>query len=125
VSEQPPPYPRIELRDLHRVAEWQDEIAWQPFGPGVEIHRLYGDGVTGPTAALLRYREGGEVRLHSHSGYEHILVLAGCQTDQNGPAPAGTLVVNPPGTRHRVLSASGCIVLVIYEKPVVFVPDTP
>lgn len=119
-----PPFARIELRDLPRIAEWQDTIPWKPFGEGVEIHRLYGDGVTGPSAALLRYREGGVVRLHSHSGYEHILVLAGAQTDQNGVAPAGSLVINPPGTSHRVLSASGCIVLAIYERPVAFAfPD--
>jgi anti-sigma factor ChrR (cupin superfamily) len=115
-----PPYPRAEIRDLHRIAEWQDELPWQPFGIGVEIHRLYGDPETGPSAVLLRYRHASQVRVHEHTGYEHILVLAGSQTDQNGTAPAGTLVINPPGTRHGIVSESGCIVLVIYEKPVVF-----
>ena len=110
----------IELRDLHRIAEWQDTLPWQPFGEDVEIHRLYGDGVTGPGAALLRYRRAGKVRLHEHAGYEHILVLAGSQTDQNGTASAGTLVINPPGTHHSLESESGCIVLAIYEKPVRF-----
>lgn len=93
-----------------------------PFGEGVEIHRLYGDGVTGPSAALLRYNRAGKVRLHEHAGYEHIFVLAGTQSDQNGAASAGTLVVNPPGTRHEIESGDGCIVLAIYEKPVVFLP---
>src|ERR1700760_1347881 len=34
------PYRTIELRDLFRVEEWQDEIPWQPFVNGAEIHRL-------------------------------------------------------------------------------------
>ena len=88
----------------------------------MEIHRLYGDGITGATAALLRFKKAGKVGLHEHAGYEHILVLAGSQTDQNGVAPAGSLVINPPGTRHSIVSESGCIVLAIYERPVVFLP---
>lgn len=117
-----PTYQRPELHNLHRIAEWQDEISWEPFGEGVEIHRLYGDGVSGSTSALIRFLKAGKVNLHEHAGYEHILVLAGSQTDQNGVSNAGSLVINPPGTRHSIVSDSGCIVLAIYEKPVVFLP---
>lgn len=119
----PPPYARIELRDLFRIAERQDEIPWQPFRDGIEIHRLYGDGVSGPTAALLRFRAAARVPRHEHAGYEHILVLAGSQRDQNGVAGPGTLIVNPPGTAHSVLAEAGCIVLALYEKPVRFAAD--
>jgi anti-sigma factor ChrR (cupin superfamily) len=118
-----PPYPRVELHDLFRIAERQDEIPWQPFRDGVEIHRLHGDGVSGPTTALLRFREAGHVPRHEHAGYEHILVLAGTQRDQNGVAGPGTLIVNPPGTAHSVVSEAGCIVLAIYEKPVRFAQE--
>lgn len=117
-----PDYGRIELRDLFRIAEKQDEIPWKPFKDGVDIYRLYGDGISGPTAALLRFREEGKVPLHSHDGYEHIFVLAGSQRDQNSIATAGTLMINPPGTTHSVVSEAGCIVLAIYEKPVEFLP---
>ena len=120
-----PPFPRRAVTNLWRVAEWQDRLAWQPFRPGVEIHRLYGDGTQGPAAALLRYRQAAKVPLHTHGGYEHILVLAGSQRDQNGLLEAGTLAVHPPGTAHSVVSEAGCIVLAIYEKPVVFAPPTP
>ena len=58
-----------------------------------------------------------------HAGYEHTLVLAGAQRDQNSAATAGTLMINPPGTEHSVVSEAGCIVLAIYEKPVQFVAD--
>jgi hypothetical protein len=40
--------------DLFRLAEHQDKIRWIPYKNGVEIFRLYGDGVTGPGAALRR-----------------------------------------------------------------------
>ena len=113
----------IGLKDLFHFAEHQNEIAWKPYKKGVDIFRLYGDGMTGPTAALLRYREGGEVPMHAHVGYEHILILAGSQRDENGTFEAGTLVINPPGTRHKVNSDSGCVVLAIYQKPVRFLEN--
>jgi len=111
----------FELNDVFHLAAHQDKIAWEPYKKGVDIFRLYGDGITGPTAALVRYRERGEVPMHEHAGYEHILILAGSQRDENGTFEAGTLVINPPGTRHKVSSDDGCIVLAIYEKPVRFV----
>ena len=61
------------------------------------------------------------MELHEHTGYEHILVLTGTQVDENSRSEAGTLIVNPPGTRHSVLSETGCIVLAVYENPVRFV----
>ena len=115
-----PIYPLIQLTDLFQISEKASAIPWQPFRDGVEIYRLYGDGVSGPTAALLRYKGEAVVPLHEHIGYEHILVLSGSQRDQNGTASAGTLTINAPGTRHRVVSEAGCIVLAIYEKPVRF-----
>jgi anti-sigma factor ChrR (cupin superfamily) len=111
----------FELNDVFHFADHQNEIAWEPYKKGVDIFRLYGDGITGPTAALVRYRERAEVPMHEHKGYEHILILAGSQRDENGTFEAGTLVINPPGTRHKVSSDDGCIVLAIYEKPVRFV----
>ncbi|MBM3223704.1 MAG: isochorismatase family protein [Candidatus Tectomicrobia bacterium] len=93
---------------------------WEPFRDGIDISPLYGDQQVGPAAALLRYRPGASLPLHHHAGYEHVFVLAGSQTDHNGVYGAGTLVINPPGSRHRVVSTDGCLVLVIWEKPVIF-----
>lgn len=112
--------PIIELPRLFQIVRHQDEYAWEPFRPGIEIHRLYGDGVTGPTAALLRYLENCAIPPHIHEGYEHILVLCGSQEDEYGQIDAGTLRIHPPGSPHRGIGFAGCIVLAIYEKPVRF-----
>jgi anti-sigma factor ChrR (cupin superfamily) len=114
------PYRCIDLGDLFQVEEWQDEIPWQPFVNGAEMHRLYGDGKEGPTAVLIRFREESQVPVHLHQGYEHIFILAGEQRDQNAKRTRGAFTINPPGTVHGVFSKAGTIVLVIYEKPVVF-----
>jgi anti-sigma factor ChrR (cupin superfamily) len=114
------PYAAIDLPDLFRVEEWQDEIPWQPFVNGAEIHRLYGDGKEGPTAVLIRFREESEVPVHLHQGYEQIFILAGEQRDQNAIRSRGAFTIHQPGTVHGVSSKAGTIVLVIYEKPVVF-----
>ena len=94
-------------------------LPWEPFREGVEIAWLYRNGEHGPAAAYLRYAPGARVPLHLHAGYEHVLILDGSQSDKNGLHRAGTLVINPPGTSHEVLSEEGCLVLIIWERPVV------
>lgn len=96
------------------------DLAFAPFRDGIEIAWLYRNGEHGPAAAFLRYAPGARVPRHLHAGYEHVLVLEGAQSDQNGRHAAGTLVVNPPGTSHSVASEEGCLVLIIWERPVVF-----
>lgn len=112
--------PILELRNLLRLADHADTLPWRPFREGVDIYRLYGDGVTGPSAALLRFREAARIPFHHHQGYEHILVLAGRQKDEYGVVEAGDLRIHAPGTSHHVAGEAGCLVLAIYEKPVRF-----
>ena len=106
---------RLELNQI-----LTGEIPWSPFRPGIEIYRLHGDGLTGSSSALLRYAPGAALPLHAHPGYEHIMVLSGSQSDEHGEYPAGTLVVNTPGSRHSVTSHEGCVVFVMWEAPVSF-----
>lgn len=96
------------------------DFVWSPFRPGVEIHRLYGDGAAGPSAALLRYAPAASIPRHRHEGHEHIYILHGSQVDDAGTYVAGALVVHPPGSSHAVHSPDGCVVLVIWERPVDF-----
>lgn len=105
------------LKDLLNITSLQEKLPWQPFREGVEIYRLYGDG-TSSAAAFLRYQPLAKVPRHDHQGFEHVFVLSGSQTDENGEHIAGTLVINPPQSNHSVTSVSGCIVLVIWEKPI-------
>lgn len=107
------------LQNLFALAERPERLAWQPFRPGVTIYRLYDEGQLGSSAALLKYDPGATVPTHSHTGYEHIIVLSGAQSDYQGTHKAGTLVINPPDSTHQIASEDGCIVLVIWAKPVV------
>lgn len=98
-------------------------LAWKPFRPGVEIARIYSTSEDGPSAAFLRYQPGAAVPYHTHKGWEHVCILKGSQVDRSGRHAAGTLIVNPPGSAHHVSSPDGCIVLVIWERPVVVEED--
>lgn len=98
--------------------------------PGVDFMFLYGFNdrgeplsQEGPAAALIRYAPGTSVPVHLHRGVEHIIVLAGAQADELAVYPRGSLVINPPGTRHRVVSEQGCLVLAIWTKPVEVLED--
>jgi anti-sigma factor ChrR (cupin superfamily) len=114
----------VKLTDLFQVSGWQHKLPWKYFQPGVDIYRLYENGEEGPTAALLRFQPGARVPPHEHTGYEHIFVLSGSQVDENSEAETGSLIINPPGTSHGILSKTGCIVLAIYERPVKFLTTT-
>jgi anti-sigma factor ChrR (cupin superfamily) len=91
-----------------------------PLRPGVEILYLYNDEKSGAAAALLRYEPGATVPAHEHQGYEHVFVLSGAQSDARGRYGEGVLLINPPGTSHRVVSEEGCLVLVVWQRPVRF-----
>src|SRR5262249_30207975 len=104
---------------LQRAAALKDEPGWEPLRPGVHIRRLY-QTPEGAAAALVRYQPGASIPGHEHLGHEHVLVLDGAQSDEYGRYAAGTLVVNRPGSSHRVASAGGCVVLIVWERAVRF-----
>jgi anti-sigma factor ChrR (cupin superfamily) len=114
----PGPKPQI-FADLFASA--RGSLPWQPFREGIEICRLY-DQPGGASAAFLRYAPGARLQRHRHGGYEHILVLSGSQSDDNGEHGVGAMVIHPPGSSHAVTTRAGCVVLAYWEKPVVFLP---
>lgn len=108
------------------LARWSLEPAdiarlqFSSLRPGVEIHVLH-ESSDGARAALLRYAAGAQVPPHRHEGYEYIYVLEGAQSDERGSYEAGAFVINEPGAIHSVTSRNGCVVLILWQRPVVFV----
>jgi quercetin dioxygenase-like cupin family protein len=113
---------RLIFDDLIAAAT-QPGLAWASLRPGIEIAHLYRAPDDGPAAALLRYAPGARLPRHEHTGYEHVYVLTGSQTDDAGDHPAGSLVIHAPGTTHAIRSDRGCLVLVMWERPVRFALD--
>jgi anti-sigma factor ChrR (cupin superfamily) len=109
------PPPLEELLDRAR----RPDLAFEPFGEGVEICRIWGDP-DAASAAVLRYAPGARVPRHRHEGVEHVHVLSGAQRDERGTYEAGAHVVNPVGSAHAVESPGGCVVLVVWERPNTF-----
>jgi anti-sigma factor ChrR (cupin superfamily) len=114
------PLKRILLTELFGPEQDFSRYAWEPFRAGVEIARIYGDGSSGPAAALLRYAPGAEIPAHEHTGFEHIIVLSGNQRDDRGTYGAGSCLIHADGTQHRVSSPEGCVVLALWYSPVAF-----
>jgi quercetin dioxygenase-like cupin family protein len=111
--------------DLAALAK--GDVPWSPWRGDaatgkdrVDIFRLYGAPGSGGSAALLRYAKGARLPPHEHTGYEQIFILAGSQEDERGVYPAGTMVINPPGSHHAVWAPDGCIALVVWASAIVF-----
>ncbi len=81
--------------------------------PGVDRRML--DRIGGEVAratSIVRYAPGSLFEEHVHGGGEEFFVLDGVFQDEHGDYPAGTYVRNPPTSRHRPGSASGCVIFV-------------
>ena len=111
--------PIVLKNALANIDDLEKTFDWKPFRPGVEIARIYTTPDNGPSAAFLKYQAGASVPLHMHAGYEHIFILKGTQVDRSGEHSAGDVVINPPGSSHNVSSPHGCIVLIVWDKPVI------
>ena len=90
---------------------------------GVEILRLFDAGVNGASAALVRYAPGAIVPRHLHRGKEHVIILSGSQRDERGTYTAGQLITNEAGSIHEVTSDEGCVAMIHWTMPVMFLPE--
>ena len=70
-----------------------------------------GDEVAKATS-IVRYQAGAKFPTHTHELGEEILVLAGVFSDETGDYPAGTYIMNPPGSSHAPHSQTGCMLFV-------------
>ena len=108
------------LHFRHLLAGGWKDLPFAPFREGIEISWLR-EGA--PGIAVLRYAPGASVPLHMHPDVEMIVVLDGAQSDELGVYEAGDVVINAPSSQHSVISDAGCVVLLMWSKPVVFVTD--
>jgi anti-sigma factor ChrR (cupin superfamily) len=70
-----------------------------------------GDEVAKATS-IVRYQPGSKFQMHTHEMGEEILVLDGVFSDDRGHYPAGSYVMNPPGSSHAPFSEKGCTLFV-------------
>ena len=115
----------MDLSPTRAVLELDPEAlacqsGYEPLRPGIDVLWLYKEGPQGSSCAVLRYQPGSEVPEHEHQGFEHVYILAGEQSDERGTYGKGSFVINPPGTKHRVWSQQGCLVLIVWQRPVAF-----
>jgi anti-sigma factor ChrR (cupin superfamily) len=80
---------------------------------GVErkmLERLGGE--VAKATSIVRYQPGSKFKKHTHDLGEEILVLEGVFSDETGDYPAGTYIMNPPGSSHAPFSEFGCTLFV-------------
>lgn len=85
---------------------------------GVQWKKLYFDAANGDSAVLLRFAPGASYGAHRHPEGEEYLVLEGSLQDGGSTYGTGTWVRHPPGSTHRPLSPSGCVVFVRMSCPI-------
>ena len=93
-----------------RVVLNHHDLAWQA-SPQQGVERRMLDRIGGEVAkatSVVRYAPGSSFEAHTHEWGEEILVLSGVLSDQQGDYPAGTYLMNPPGSTHAPRSESGC-----------------
>ena len=80
---------------------------------GVERRMLERQGgEVAKATSIVRYQPGSKFQVHTHEFGEEIFVLDGIFSDEIGNYPAGTYIMNPPGSAHTPFSDSGCALFV-------------
>ena len=97
-----------------RVVIHHPDLPWTPSPePGVERRMLerVGEELAKATT-VVRYQPGAKFQTHTHDLGEEILVLEGVFSDETGHYPAGSYLMNPPGSFHAPFSEQGCTLFV-------------
>lgn len=122
--------PTIEvINNVFRSGFDLTELDWttwsEPGRSGVQRYPLWIPSETEDSVGMLvRYPAGAHGDYHEHLGYELMLVLHGTLEHSNGQTfAAGDLIVEEPGTFHRMASAEGATILAIRTKPTDPKPD--
>lgn len=93
-----------------RVVRNSHELVWAASPQaGVERRMLERKGgEVAKATSVVRYAPGASFEAHTHDLGEEILVLSGVLSDELGDYPAGTYIMNPPGSNHAPRSELGC-----------------
>lgn len=97
-----------------RIVLNHHELPWID-SPEVGVKRRLLDRVGDEIAkatSIVCYEPGSRFKTHTHDWGEEILVLEGVLSDEAGDYPAGTYLMNPPGSSHTPYSDSGCTLFV-------------
>jgi anti-sigma factor ChrR (cupin superfamily) len=85
-----------------RIVVYQQDYKWVD-SPVYGVERMMLDRIGGEEAratSIVRYAPYSTFLIHTHSGGEEYLVLAGVFSDEHGSYSEGTYVRNPIGTQH-------------------------
>ena len=95
-------------------------VHWSHIENGFAVKRLMKIGDT--RVHLIRSKAGHDAGLHTHSGEELTLILAGGYTDVTGSYGAGDLHTATPETTHCPVADEGedCVVLAVSDGPLKF-----
>jgi anti-sigma factor ChrR (cupin superfamily) len=97
-----------------RVVLNHNDLPWVG-SPEPGVHRRLldrcGEEVARATS-IVRYEPGARFPEHRHDFGEEIFVLEGTFSDETGDYPAGTYMMNPPGSSHAPFSDTGCVLFV-------------
>lgn len=122
--------PNIEvIKNVFRSGFSMPELDWdvwtEPGRVGVDRYALWSPSETEESVGMLvRYPEGAHGDFHEHLGYELMLVLDGKLDHSNGQSfGPGDLIVEEPGTHHRMSTVAGATILAIRTKPTDPKPD--
>ncbi len=97
---------------------WSDG-EWLAPRPGIKVRELF-QADDGYRISMVRYAPGAKVPDHLHTADEHSYVLERSIKDSSGEHFAGSYLMSPMGSRHRVWSDRGALVLVNRLGPIRF-----
>ena len=97
-----------------RVVLNHNDLPWVP-SPEAGVQRRMLDrrgGEVAQATSIVRYEAGAKFESHTHDLGEEIYVLGGVFSDESGDYPAGSYIMNPPGSNHAPYSETGCLLFV-------------
>ncbi len=112
------PYPVRMRFHLDFTTVWKDGV-WLAPRPGIKVRELF-QADDGYRISLVRYAPGAKVPDHLHTADEHTYVLEGSIKDASGEHSAGSYLMCPMGSRHRLWSDRGALVLTHRLGPIRF-----